>query len=84
MIQGFCFSLADLDPDKVGFGFATCMTLTVYAVLAATGFLLADIREPGTVSPPVSPVSANGDKVAGSLTDEAKKIIDNVVERERR
>jgi hypothetical protein len=42
-LVGFCMMLADVDPDKIALGFFVCMLTTLYAFIAAAGFLLADM-----------------------------------------
>ena len=76
-VQCFIFMLSDLDPEKIGAGFAVTMLTTLYAFIAAIGFLIADT---------VSENRSGG--VPSSLddsekTEQAKEIIDRAVEKER-
>ena len=70
--------LSDLDLDTFGAGLAISMITTLYAFIAAIGFLIADT---------VSENRSGG--VPSSLddsekTEQAKEIIDRAVENERR
>ena len=78
-LLGFVLMLCDLDPDTVACGFLVSMITTLYGFIGAAGFLISDMRSPGTALR----------SVPGSLDDsedveQAKQIIDNVVEKERR
>jgi hypothetical protein len=67
--------LSDLDPNVLGPGIAVGVIPLLYAFIGAAGFLIADIhcsfREP-----PLSP--------AAEGTEQAKAIVERVVEKERR
>ena len=77
-IVGLVIMLSDLDPDTIGSGLAVAMLTTLYAFIAAIGFLLADM---------VSENRSGG--IPSSLddaekTEQVKEILDRVVENERR
>jgi hypothetical protein len=77
-LMGIALMLVDLDPELIGVGFFVSMLTTLYAFIAAAGFLLADMcRRSGDYGVPSSPVPCEG-------IEQAKEIIDNVVARERR
>jgi hypothetical protein len=74
-IQCFVFMLADLDPDRVAVDFLVTMLSTLYAFIAAAGFLLADIIRGFKDPPPLPPAEG---------AEHAKEIIDRAVEAQRR
>jgi hypothetical protein len=70
-IQCFIFMLADIDPERVGTGFAVTMLPTLYGFIAAAGFLSAAMRRSFQYLSPSSPAEG---------TEQAKEIIDRAVE----
>ena len=78
-ITGCVMMLCDFKPEYFGAGVLVSMLTTLYGFIAAAGFLIADVISPGTAMRSV-PGSLDGSEDI----EQAKQIIDNVVERERR
>ena len=76
-ITGFCMMLCDIDLDTFGAGVFVSMLPTLYAFIGAAGFLIVDMWKSGDCGVPSSPAPCEG-------IDQAKEIIDRVVENERR
>jgi len=76
-IQCLVLMLTNLDPDTFGAGFAVTMLTTFYGFLAAIGFLIADMVSGKKGGVPSSPVHSEE-------IEQARQIIDRVVENERR
>jgi hypothetical protein len=76
-IQGFVFMLANLNPDTICAGFMVLTLTTLYGFIAAIGFLIVDSIKSGNDKTPSSPALSDE-------TEQAKQIIDRVVEKERR
>jgi hypothetical protein len=74
-IQGLALLLCNLDPDTLGPGIAVSVITLLYASIAAAGFLIGDMRRSFQDPPPVPPAEDG---------EQAKEIIDRVVEQERR
>jgi len=87
-IVGFALILSDLDPNSLGASFAVAILTTLYAFIGAAGFLIMDVRHAFKEVPNDSPSSdlrAATDTVPPAEgMEQAKEIIDRVVERERR
>jgi len=70
-IQGFVLMLSDFEPEHLGAGSVIALLTTLYAFLAAAGFLIADMWNSFRDPPPVPPAEG---------TEQAKEIIDRAVE----
>ncbi|MCL2006295.1 MAG: hypothetical protein FWG73_09075 [Planctomycetaceae bacterium] len=70
-IQSFIFMLSAFDPEIFGPGLAICLLTTLYAFIAAAGFLIADMWSSFEDPPPSPPAEG---------MEQVKEIIDRVVE----
>jgi len=77
-IIGIVIMLSDLNPKTIGTGFLVSMLTTLYGFLAAAGFLIVDMVKSGDYGR-VSSSSSD----ASEGTEQAREIIDRVVEKER-
>ena len=78
-ILGCVLMLSDIDPELLGCGFLVSMLTTLYGFIGAACFLISDMMSPWTALRSV-PGSLDGSEDV----EQAKQIIDNVVEKERR
>ena len=78
-IVGLILMFSDLNPQTIGSGFMVAMLTTLYGFFAAIGFLMVDMlrSDSGDYGVPASPA------LSGEM-EQAKEIIDKVVEKERR
>jgi len=81
-IQSLILMLSNLNPDTFGAGFMVSMLTTLYGFLAAAGFLVVDmLRSEDCAIHQLSPPSSSD---PSEEMEQAKEIIDRVVEKERR
>jgi len=78
LFMGFVFMLGGIDPETFAPGFTVAMLTTLYAFIAAAGFLIADMRHSGDCAR----VPVTSTTLSESM-EQAKEIIDRVVEAER-
>ena len=85
-ILGLVIMLSDVNPETIGSGFSVTMLTTLYAFVAAIGFLIVDMTWSGWTgnyttsqcSPPLSSPAFS------ESVEQAKEILDRTVENERR
>jgi hypothetical protein len=78
-IQSFVLVFNNLDPDTLGPGIAVSVITLLYASIAAACFLIGDMRRSFKALPPTDSFSR-----CSEGGEQAKEIIDRVVEHERR